>query len=132
MAVVLSRDGRRLSQTPPAPSFDGGRPLPLSEDVLAGFRVVYAVPSPEPLSDPHAPTRTISRMPDGRFVLVEMQGQAGSILAGPVSPSTLLDLSSKLLQGDLTGQIDARLDKTEMAVALVMAFLAPSSSGSAA
>lgn len=73
------------------------RRLPLSHDVLTGFRVIAALPASEPVPNPLHASLTVCRMPDGRYVLCEMSGDVGAVIGQPMSADDAAELARAIL-----------------------------------
>lgn len=80
------------------------RRLPLTHDVLNVFRVLAKLPSGHDALDPSAPSLTVCRMPDGRFVLVEISGGTGCVIGDPVTASEAMEIAYGALSGDATAR----------------------------
>lgn len=92
------------------------RRLPLAPDVIDTFVVVHSVPSPEPIGHPLEASRTVSLMPDGRFVCTEVSGHSGAVLGEPLRLSEAVDIANRVLQ---RGEIGQALDAHSLAVAFL-------------
>lgn len=90
------------------------RRLPLSHDVIDSFVVVHPVPSGEPVAHPLQASRTVSLMPDGRFVCTEVSGEAGAVIGEPVRLSEAVEIANRVLR---RGQEGDALDAHCLAVA---------------
>ncbi|MGL4396633.1 MAG: hypothetical protein ACRCS9_08855 [Hyphomicrobium sp.] len=95
------------------------RRLPLTLDVISSFAVIYALPSCEPIVHPLGTSRTISIMPDGRYVLAEVSGHAGAVIGEPVSLAEACDVAVRALAEGAETRTPQPLDVHTLAVAFI-------------
>lgn len=84
------------------------RRLPLARDVVEEFAVVAPVCGGD---DPRPVSRTVCRMPDGRFVLVETSGAGAAmrsaVIGEPLALTDALNMAQRVLAGEAAEPLTA-------------------------